>query len=84
MFCVIKIKLKQLTEIEAEELLILVQDLPIRHMPHQPLLKGAFEIARDYKLTVYDAIFLELAKQKATHIFTADKALASCSEVLLD
>ena len=62
---------------EAETLLSLIQRLPIRLITHGALVHGAMELASELGLSVYDATFLELFRQKGERLFTADKQLAN-------
>ena len=67
----------ELTQEQAAELLRVVRKLPIRLHPHHGLVEGALELAVKHSLTVYDAVFLELARQKADWLFTNDARLAT-------
>jgi predicted nucleic acid-binding protein len=60
---------------EASELAHLIAGLPIRHFRHHPLIEGALELAVGQALTVYDALFLELARQKGARLYSADEKL---------
>lgn len=65
-------------EFSADESLRLLSDLlsvPIRLFSHRPLIPPAFELAGQYQLTVYDALYLALAKEQGAVIFTADSKL---------
>ncbi len=64
---------------EAAELLGDIMALPIRLMPHRPLVDAAFQQARQLNLTVYDALFLALAVERGAVLFTADAALAKAA-----
>ncbi len=68
---------------EALEILALIQRLPIRIFPHKTLLEGSLQIANTHQLSVYDALFLELALQKADRLFTADNELKKISSALM-
>jgi predicted nucleic acid-binding protein len=61
-----------LTEEESTQLLESLLDWPIRFVPHKDLIASALEIARKQKITVYDALFLSLAKQTQSELITAD------------
>ena len=56
-----------------------LKDLPIITDP-EPDLELAFELARTYGLTIYDAIYLELAKRKNTKLATLDRHLGQAAE----
>ena len=60
---------------EMRELLNEILSLPIRLFGHQPLLLRASELAREYSLTVYDALFLALAEQHSARLISADSTL---------
>jgi predicted nucleic acid-binding protein len=49
--------------------------VPIRLFPHLPILLRAFDLAREYQLTVYDTLYLALAEDHGAVIFTADRKL---------
>jgi predicted nucleic acid-binding protein len=70
-----KRKSKELDENESNRLLTDILSVPIRHFPHQPLIMRAFELARDYNLTVYDTLFLALAEDHGAIIFSADQKM---------
>ncbi|HEC16277.1 MAG TPA: PIN domain-containing protein [Sedimenticola sp.] len=67
----------ELSDKEALTLLDLVQSMPIRLVGHEELMGGALRLAGQHKLTVYDALFLELARQKGAHLFSADEQLCT-------
>ena len=60
---------------ECDQILTLIQLLPIRLFSHEELVEGAVQLARDHALTVYDALFLELALQQNGRLFTGDLKL---------
>jgi predicted nucleic acid-binding protein len=73
-------------ELSGEESLRLLADLlsvPIRLFSHRPLLLPAFELASQYQLTVYDTLYLALAKEHGAVIFTADSKLIKTATDLL-
>ena len=57
-----------------DERLDLLNGLPIR-TDNEPDLQSAFGLARAHSLTVYDAIYLELAKRQSAELATLDRAL---------
>jgi len=65
----------EINDDEGDQLLILIQRLPIRLFSHKELVEGAVQLARDHSLTVYDALFLELARQQNGRLFTGDLKL---------
>lgn len=66
---------EELSENESDQILSDVLSLPIRLFPHRPIFPRAFELARVYKLTVYDTLYLALAEEHGAVIFTADRKL---------
>jgi predicted nucleic acid-binding protein len=62
----------------AAEFLADLEDLPIRidREPHSELILG---LARTYRLTVYDAAYLELARRLDAPLATLDQALAAAA-----
>ena len=60
---------------EMEDLLDSIISLPIRLFSHKPLIQRASKVAQQYKITVYDALFLTLAEQKGARLITADRVL---------
>ena len=71
---------KILTDRELDELVDSILDLPIRLFPHGDLLKSACELAVGLNLTVYDALFLALAKRHSAPLFTADNKLRHAAD----
>ena len=65
----------EISDDEGDQILILIQRLPIRLFSHKELVEGAVQLARDHAITVYDALFLELARQQNGKLFTADLKL---------
>lgn len=65
----------ELSENESDRLLADLLSVPIRLFPHRPLLLRAFDLAREYQLTVYDTLYLALAEDHGAVIFTADRKL---------
>ncbi len=57
-----------------EERLAALKSLPIR-TDVAPDLQGAFHLARTHGLTIYDALYLELAKRESAMLATLDGAL---------
>lgn len=67
---------------ESDEILAAVLALPIEVLPHRALLADALDLARETNLTVYDALFLALAKGRGAALFSADERLANCLDGL--
>lgn len=67
---------------EAIELVQLMRRMPVHYVPHGDLIEPALELAETHALTVYDALYLVLARQKSAHLFTADDRLARVAKTL--
>jgi len=68
---------KRLNTAEAHEALRTVQglsELAIDLAPHAPLVKGAWEIALQESVTMYDAVYLALARHERTGLASRDAA----------
>jgi len=65
-----------------EELLDCIILLPIRLSRHEPIIKRALELALEYTITVYDALFLSLADENNAWLITADRLLAQAAKEL--
>lgn len=65
-----------LTDEELADIAAEIQSLPIRLYTHRGRLESACQLALDLDLTVYDALFLDLARSHAAHLITADTSLA--------
>jgi predicted nucleic acid-binding protein len=61
---------------ESLELIELMCKMPVRYISHRDLIEPAAKLASEHELTVYDALFLALARMKAARLFTADEDLA--------
>jgi predicted nucleic acid-binding protein len=57
---------------EADEILAAMLDLPYEVMPCRSLLADALDLGRKFGVTVYDGLFLALARQRRAELFTAD------------
>ena len=51
-----------------------LKDLPIR-TDEEPDLQSAFDLARAHGLSLYDAMYLELARRESAELATLDRAL---------
>lgn len=60
---------------EVDGILDEVLDLPVEVVGHRDLLPGALALARTLRLTVYDALFLQLAPDRQAELLTADADL---------
>jgi len=70
-----KQRLKELTRSEVEEITDAILSLPLKIEPSQSLLPLALDIAVAYGITVYDAVYVSLAKVYETTLITADRKL---------
>ena len=73
---------KLLTEEELNALLNGILDLPVRLFAHGDLLESACDLADEFHLTVYDGLFLALAKRHGAPLFTADDTLRRAADRL--
>ena len=70
-----KQRLKELTHSEAEEITDAILSLPLMIEASKSLLPLAVDIAIAYGITVYDALYLSLARVYETTLITADRKL---------
>ena len=63
---------------EVEDCLRRIGDLPVR-TDTEPDLGTAFALARTHRLSIYDALYLELAVRADASLATLDKALANAA-----
>ena len=71
-----KQRLKELTRPEAEEITDAILSLPLKIEASRPILPLAIDIAIACGISVYDAIYVSLAKVYETTMITADRKLA--------
>ena len=71
-----------LTREEASELVHLMRSMPVRYLSHVDLITPALELAESHALTVYDALYLALARKQNVRLFTADEQLARIASIL--
>jgi len=71
-----KNRLKELTRSEAEEITDAILSLPLKIEASRSILPLAIDIAIACGITVYDAIYVSLAKVYETTMITADRKLA--------
>ena len=60
---------------EADKILAALLELPYEVLPCRGFLAEALETARRLGVTVYDGLFLALARQRRAELFTADAEL---------
>lgn len=61
---------------EADSVLAAILDLPLELVEHRTHMASAMALARRHDVSVYDALFLALARHHAAELLTADEALA--------
>ena len=59
----------------AELALTDLHELPLRRVPHRPLLRRCWELRQN--VTIYDAAYVALAEVLEVHLLTADARLAN-------
>ena len=69
----------RLTPDEADQRLRALAALPV-HTDDEPRLDVALALARAHDLSIYDALYLELAQRHASALATLDAALARAAE----
>jgi predicted nucleic acid-binding protein len=77
-----KRRLGELSDNESQQMLSDIIAMPIRLFPHRPLISRSFELAMEYQLTVYDAIFIALAVEHGAAIFSEDQAIKNVVDTL--
>ncbi|MBL0732036.1 MAG: type II toxin-antitoxin system VapC family toxin [Desulfosarcina sp.] len=65
---------------EVDEIVAALLELPLEITGHQGILTDALSLARQYKLTVYDSLFLSLAMKRKAELITADQRLKNAFE----
>lgn len=65
----------RVTPAQTRETLALIDEMPIA-FDHEAKSETLLRLARDHRLTIYDAAYLELALRKRLSLATLDKALA--------
>lgn len=71
-------KMRKSGEIDDSESDQLLDDLllvPVRLLSHRPVILRAFDLARQFTLSIYDALYLALAENHGAVIFSADRKL---------
>ena len=70
-----KRRLKELTQSEVGKITDLINSIPLKVEASKTLLPLAIDIAIAYEVTVYDALYLSMAKVYETQMMTADRKL---------
>ena len=68
----------RLSSREVKERLDALRGLPIG-TDEEPDLQSAFDLARTYRLSLYDSLYLELAKRESAELATLDRALGQAA-----
>ena len=77
-----KRKAGELSDQESERLLADLLAVPIRFFAHRLLIGRAFELSKEYHLTVYDTLYLSLAEEHGAVLFSADEAMLKAARRL--
>ena len=72
-----KCRLKELNRSQVEQISTVIENLPITVVPSKSLFHLALVIAMRYSITVYDALYLALARIHESPFLTADKKLVA-------
>ena len=75
-----KKKMDEISETESVQLLTDVLSMPIRYFPHGPLIPAAFDLAREHRITLYDAVYLALASEQGAVLFSADRLMQKTAQ----
>ena len=75
-----KKKMDEISETESVQLLTDVLSMPIRYFPHGPLIPAAFDLAREHRITLYDAVYLALALEQGAVLFSADRLMQKAAQ----
>jgi predicted nucleic acid-binding protein len=70
-----KHRLKELTQSEVGKITDLIISIPLKVEPSKALFPLATDVAIAYDVTVYDALYLSMAKLYETQMVTADRKL---------
>jgi predicted nucleic acid-binding protein len=62
---------------EAHKALLDIQDLPLQTMPSTKLVNSAQRIAIQYGRSIYDSVYVALARETESEFVTADEKLAN-------
>lgn len=74
------IRIGQLTEDEAAELLSELMNAPIASLAMEPLMERALRLAAELDHPIYDCLYLALALHLDTHVVTADRRFAALAQ----
>lgn len=71
------VRYARLTKSEAQSAMAGLREREFETISTANLIDAAFEIAVTYQRTVYDSLYVALAKEQQTHLITADEKLAN-------
>jgi predicted nucleic acid-binding protein len=72
-----KLRRGELNRVDADAIVTQLQVLPLTRHPDSPLLASALDLADQTQRTVYDCVYLALAKQLGGVMMTADEKLVN-------
>lgn len=75
-------KIDEISEAESVQLLTDFLSMPIRYLPHGPIIPTAFDLARENDLTLYDAVYIALALEHGAVLFSADSSMRKIADKL--
>ncbi len=70
-----KCKNKEISEKEETDILNMIAAMPVRLLNHKPIIKNASALSKKHGVSVYDALYLELAQKHNAVIFTVDELI---------
>ena len=76
------VRRKRLPSEEADSIREDLAELSIIVDASGPIFSGAYELAKHFNLTMYDAAYLELAQRRALRLMTKDDRLGAAAEAL--
>jgi predicted nucleic acid-binding protein len=56
--------------------------MPIRYLPHGPIIPTAFDLERENDLTLYEAVYIALALEHGAVLFSADSSMRKIADKL--
>lgn len=75
-----KRRINEISETESIQLLTDILSMPIRYFSHGPLIPAAFDLAMEYNVSLYDAVYLALASEQGAVLFTADMEMQKIAD----
>ena len=77
-----KCKAKEITDKEETDILNLIVSMPVRLFTLKPLIKNASSLSKKIGVTVYDALYLELALKHNAGVFSVDDQMVKTARKL--